>query len=216
MSSKTQICNLALSNVGIGNEISNLETDKSAEAFACRRYFDIALEKMLGDFPWPFATKFLALGLIEEDPNEEWAFSYRYPSDCLKIRRLLSGSRNDSRQSRIPYKIGQDTTGSLIYTDLPNAELEYTVKISDVERLPPDFTIAFSFLLSSYIIPRLLGSDRFNMVQRALQLYQMEVTSAQASAANEEQADQEVESQLIRIRESGIDPTFDTTSFRPF
>lgn len=213
MSSKTQICNLAISHIGIGNEISSLETDRSAEAAACRRYFDIALENILSDFPWPFATKFIALGLVELNPTNEWSYSYRYPSDCLKIRRILSGIRNDTRQSRVPYKIAQDDNGSLIYTDMSEALIEYTVRLSDVERLPSDVVLAMSYYLASLIAPRILGSDRFEMVKRALQLYEAYIGEAKASAANEEQADEEVYSEFERVRNGLEDSRFD--SFRP-
>src|SRR5665648_440114 len=97
MSSATEICNMALGHLASGKEIANLETERSAEAIACRRFFDSARDAVLRDFSWPFATKIKALSLIEEDPNSEWAYSYRYPTDCLNFRRILSGTRTDTR-----------------------------------------------------------------------------------------------------------------------
>src|SRR5688572_11149621 len=111
MASETEIANLALSHLGVGKEIANLETERSQEAVACRRFYDTARDATLRDFSWPFATKIAVLGLIEADPNDEWDYSYRYPSDCLQLRRILSGVRNDTRDSRVPFKLAHDDSG---------------------------------------------------------------------------------------------------------
>lgn len=110
-SSKTEIVNIALAHLGVGSEISNLDTDQSTEANAMRRFYESAKDEVLRDLNWPFTTVFASLALVEEDPTDEWSYSYRYPSDALKIRRVLSGLRNDTRQSRVPYKLGQDASG---------------------------------------------------------------------------------------------------------
>lgn len=201
MSSSTEIANLALSHLGVSKEIANLETENSAEANACRRFYEISRDATLRDFPWPFATKFVALGLVAEDPTDEWKFSYRYPSDCLRLRRLLSGNRTDHRQSRASYKITRDSSGLLLYTDLEDAELEYTLKETDTGRFPSDFTMALSLRLAAYIAPRVAEEDPFQLGQRALQLYQFELSRAQASALNEEQPDEDPQSEFIRGRE---------------
>lgn len=200
MASSTEICNLSLFHLGVGKEISNLETDRGQEALACKRFFELCRDAVLRDFPWPFATKIVALGLVSAQPNTEWGFSYRYPSDCLHLRRILSSLRNDSRQSRVPYRIAQDDSGKLIYTDRENAELEYTVKITDPQRFDADFTLALSFRIAGYVAPRIAGGDPFKLGQRAFSLYTAEIEKARASAVNEEQVDEEVQSEFIRGR----------------
>lgn len=199
-SSKVEICNLALSHLAIGKEIANFETEKSEEASSCRRFYDIALKATLRDFPWSFTTKIAPLALIEESPNDEWAYSYRYPSDCLNIRRILSGERNDTRQSRVPYKIAQDTSGLVIYTDQEDAEIEYTIMANNPLFYPPDFVIAFSFYLAFLIAPRITGGDQFKLGERALRLYFAELRRALSRNVNEQQADEDPDSEFIRIR----------------
>ncbi len=200
-SSTTEISNLAISHLGIGKEIANLETERSAEAQACRRFFAVARDTTLRDFAWPFATKINELGLVEEDPNNEWAFSYRYPTDCLMLRRILSGVRTDTHQSRVPYRVTRDASGLLIYTDMEDAELEYTIKETDVSRYPADFVMAMSFLLASYVAPRLTAGDPFKLGDRSLGLYVAELSKARTMALNEEQADQTPDAEMIRARE---------------
>jgi len=65
--SVTDICNMALSHLGIGKELANMETDTGENASACRRFYENCRDNMLSDFPWPFATVTTDLGLVEED-----------------------------------------------------------------------------------------------------------------------------------------------------
>lgn len=201
MASSTEICNLALSHLRVSKEIANLETERSQEAASCRAFYETARDATLRDFAWAFASKIDSLPLVEEDPNDEWAYSYRYPTDCLKIRRILSGNRNDSHQTRQPYKVIQDSAGLLILTDKRDAELEYTIRADDSDRYPADFILAFSFRLAAYIAPRVTAGDPFKLGERALRMYQLEMSMAQASDVNEEQPDVLPESEFIRGRE---------------
>lgn len=201
MSSVVQICNLALSHLGSGKSIANIGTEKSQEAYACNSFYETARDAVLRDFAWPFATKIVSLGLVETDPNDEWGYSYGYPSDCLKARRILSGIRNDDRDSRVPFKLIYTATRQLIYCDQEGAELEYTVKVTDAERFSPDFVMALSFRLAAYISPRITGGDRFKQGERATRMYTFEIDKAKASGVNEEQPDQEPESEFIQARE---------------
>ena len=199
--STTEIANLAISHLGIGKEIGNLETEKSEEAQAIRRFFDTVRNQVLRDFPWPFATKFVNLALVEQDPTEEWAFSYRHPSDALKLRRILSGLRNDHRQSKVPFRISRDDSGLLIFTDFEDAQLEYTFEEEDPLRFPDDFIQALSFRLAAYVAPRLTKGDPFKVGRNAMEMYLFEINRAQSTAANEEQMDEIPQSEFIRFRE---------------
>lgn len=201
MSSNTEICNLALSHLGVGKEIANLETEKSQEASACRRFYEITRDQVLRDFAWPFATKVVSLALIEEDPNEEWAFSYRYPVDCLDVRKILSGTRNETQDTKVPYRISNDDTALCIYTDLEDAQIEYTAKVTNVDFFPVDFLQALSLRLAAYIAPRVTAGDPFKMGDRALQLYRQEMSIARANAVNEQQDERIVDSEFILARE---------------
>jgi hypothetical protein len=205
MASEVEIVNLALSHLGISKEIADLDTEKSDEARAGRRFYDICRDSTLRDFPWPFATKFLALGLIsdelEDSVEDEWDFSYRYPTDCAKIIRIRSGMADDTRQSRVTYKIAQDATGRLIYTNEEDASLEYTRLEDNPERFTSDFVMALSFRIASMMAPRLTAGDPYKLATRAYQMYTIELERAKATAINEGQVSEDVESEFIRGRE---------------
>lgn len=201
MASQSQICNLALSHLGVGKEIANLETERSPEAAACRRFYDIALETTLRDFPWPFATKIAALPLVDENIHDEWGYSYRYPTDAIHLRRVLSGMRSDTASSRVPYRLSQDDAGVLIYTDQAQASIEYTLRADNPTIYPPDFVLALSFRLATLIAPRITGGDPFKVGDKAQARYEDEINRARASALNEAQIDIQADSEFIRVRE---------------
>lgn len=198
--SKTEIANMSLAHLGQTKFLTNIESDTGTLVAVINRFYDTARKATLRDFPWPFSTKFLSLGLVEEDPTSEWGFSYQYPSDCLKFRRILSGDRNDTHQSRVAYRQVYGDAGTLIYTDWENAEAEYTVDVEDVSRFPHDFVISVSLRLAAYIAPGVTNGDPFKLGQRALQLYALELGIAQKNILDEEQLDVEPDSEFVRIR----------------
>lgn len=203
LASANKICNLALSHLGIGKEIEDLETDTSQEAEACRLFFTVAQDVTLRGFPWPFATKIEALDLVEEltADTDEWGYSYRYPSDCLKLRRVISGMRNDSPQSKVPYDVGRDDTGQLVFCDETDAIMEYTYRETDPSKYPIDFIMALSYFLAHLIAPRLTKGDPFKLAQQNLQMHLLTLQKAQADGYNERQPDLEVDSSFIRGRD---------------
>lgn len=200
MSSITDICNLALRHLGISKEIANVTTEQSAEAKACRRFYDDTRKSVLADYSWPFATRIAALNLVETDPNEEWNYSYRYPTGCLFIRRVLSGTRQDTELTAIPYKITQDDQGLLIYTDRESAEIEYTVDEDNEDIFPSDFKIALSYRIAHYIAPSLTAGDPFKLGVAAMQKYEIEISKAAANAFNENKINEPRDTPSIAAR----------------
>lgn len=200
MSYNTEVANLALSHLGIGKTVSDIETEQSAEAKVVRAFYNIVLKMVLRDYPWPFATKISTLGLISENPNTEWGYSYQYPSDCEYARRILGVNRNETNLERVPYKIFNSDSGLLIYADIENAQLEYTMKIEDFTIMPADFIMAFSFKLAYYIAPQITTGDPMKMGERARVNYELELSNAKSAAFNEEQQDVPPDSELVRVR----------------
>ncbi|OPX89057.1 MAG: hypothetical protein A4E53_01665 [Pelotomaculum sp. PtaB.Bin104] len=197
----TETCNLALGHLGVSQTISDVNTERSPSALVCRRFWDMAFKEALRDFPWSFANKIAALGLIEEDPNEEWSFSYQYPPDCMSALKIQSGIRNDSRDTRVPYKISTGDSGLVIYTDKEDAILEYTKEITNYGILPQDFQAALSLLLAFYIAPSVTGGDPFQLGTRAYKAYLLSIAKAQVNSYNEQQEEEQPESEFIRSRE---------------
>lgn len=201
MSIAADLANIALTHLGNGKEIQNLASENTAEARAIRRVYNLCRDQTFRDFPWGFATRFATLALVEEDPTSEWAFSYRKTPDMMFVRRIISGTRNDDQDTRVPFRIASDSVGELIFTDKEDAEIEYTILIEAESRWPSDFRHAFAFLIASMVAPRLTSGDPFKLGDKAIQKYFLALGNAQANSGNEEQAEREPESEFIRARD---------------
>jgi hypothetical protein len=189
---KTQICNMALAHLAISKELSNVDTTDATTPIgkACNLFYETARDKVFRDFLWPFATRVDALSLVQEEPSTEWRYAYRYPSDCKRIVRIVSGVRPETRSTRANYRVLADGTGRLIYTDKEEAELEYVMQLTDVTKWPEDFVMMVSLLLAFLIAPRVTGGDQFKLGARAYQAYAMAKAETTENAANEEQPDE--------------------------
>ncbi len=198
MAAEVDIYNMALGHLGVSQTVAST-TEKTAEATACRRFYDNCRDALLRAGGFAFSRKFKALGLVEADPTEEWDFSYRYPNDALFLRRILSGARNDSEKSIVPYLIGQDDAGLLLYCDLDAVTIEYTSKCENTAIFPADFVRALSYFLASTIGPSVSKGD-LKPADRAFKLYQMELGQAIVNATTEDRPDREVADSFSRSR----------------
>jgi hypothetical protein len=201
-SAKIDICNQAISHLAVGAEIQDLDNEKTEAAQACRRFYDVARQKVLSDFDWPFAFAIENLTQVATQPTVEWLYSYRYPAKALVIRRLPNGAtRTDTQISRAIYSIGRDATGKIIYADVSApATVEYTYDEDDTTRFPPDFVVALSLYLASLIGPRVAGGDQFKLADRAYQYYRQAIKEAWVNAANQEPRDFDPDPALVNIR----------------
>lgn len=196
MSSKIEIWNRALSNIGVKQFVQS-ESENSNEASVLGVHWDAAVRKTLVDHPWPFARAYRTLALIEQDPSTDWAYSYRYPTDCLMVRRIVSeNGRTDPFPP--PFAIGQDDQGGLIYTDYPDAVIEYTKSVTEPERFDVAFEEALVWYLSYMCaIPLSRISD---MSKHAYIHYKEAIITASTKVQNESQQDLPQEAEWIQAR----------------
>lgn len=199
MSSKTNISNLAISHLGVGKEIANM-TERSQEASSCNRYFDIALNKVLEDFNWSFVKKTQVLNLISEEYSNDLKYSYRAPSDCLKVVKILSGLYNESVHEQVYFKTAKDDQGKIIITNQPLAEVEYIEDTEDINLLPSGFALALSYKLAELIAPRLSKGDPYKNKRELRAAYEDEIETAKKNDANQQPKKPEPESEFIKAR----------------
>lgn len=205
MPSQTSICNKALHFIGIGEEIASI-TERSPEAEACLLFYEEALEEVLREFPWPFATRYVALSTTNTtsggnlvEYNDEFFYAYRYPTDCVYARRIMSGQVPDDASTLVRFKIASDTTGKLILSNTDEATLEYTARVTDASMFSVDFAMAVSWRLAGLIAPR-LAEDPIKAGQVALQGYRMSLAKARSVAASEESEGTPPKSSFERAR----------------
>lgn len=195
-----QICNMALGHVGHSKFIAAL-TERSNEVSVLNQYYTNSRDFLLESYPWPFAKKTAVLGLVTDNTTvatlHEWTYIYRYPSDCLYARYLLTA--NGRAETNPPqFEIQSDDVGRLIGTHQEDAVLVYTRRVTD----PSIFTYSFGEALSWFLaaeIANSLGKDK-KVAQMCLQMFEAMKPWAEARSGNEQQAEPEQDSEFIRAR----------------
>ena len=179
--SEVSICNMALSRIGISTPIAALN-ESSVEAQLCNQWYAVARDATIYDFDWPFCSKRATLGLVEEDPNDDWDYSYRVPADCLRARRLVDGTAivgDDGPE----FEISGDDSGGLLLTDEAEAILLYSRSVNNPAFFPPAFTMALAWCLAVEIAPAL--SRKESVLNTCWQAYGLAIAGAAAAVANE-------------------------------
>jgi hypothetical protein len=165
------VVNLALLQIGAQTLVS-LRNDQTREALAVRSVFEHNLLATLRDFPWPFATKYATLakvgGTATVPVNDDWQYSYRVPSDCVFVRRVVNpdGRRRTFDPNPPKFRLAQDDTGELIFVNdfdpanSINPTIEYTQRTGcTVKKSDPLFREAFAWRLSAVLAPSLSAAD---------------------------------------------------------
>lgn len=201
MPSFTEMGQMALSHLGSGKTITDIETEQSEEARALRTFQETALKKVMAAAPWPFCTEIVDLNLVEEDPNDDWDYSYVYPPQAIKIRKLLSGLTTDYRDSRVPFRLANSSTGKLIWTDQDDAQAEITVYEDDPTLYSPEFVMAFTYYWAHLAAPRICKGNPGQVKEQMFKYFKQEMSEAMASAFNEEQPQSEPDCEFLRSRE---------------
>jgi len=217
MASEVEICNMALSHIRAGS-INSL-TEASLQAQQCKLWYPFARDRLLTDEAWNFNRSIKALAALTVDIFN-WAYSYQYPSDCLKIHRLIgefeeiaAGSADvisraiDSQilpisnlRGQIPYEIFNDADNKILGANSANLRIDYAKKITDPNLFTNDFIIALSYLLASYVAVPIVGAEQGRELRSdSLQLYKVYLDAAIASDMNEQYIEP-VESEFVTIR----------------
>jgi len=192
----TLVCNIALSHLGISQPMVNVSTDLTPEATLCRLHYSQELEAVLRAFPWPFATKYATpvwvAGSDAVPVNDDWTFAYRAPADMLFARRFVTagGKKRAYDPAPITFRVGRDTTGPLLYSDvaIADARLEYTIRL-DCPASQGDalFRSAFAWRMAHALAPGLSRDEK--KVAFCWAMYERQIATAQVVAANESQQD---------------------------
>jgi len=204
MASEVELCNLALSNIRAGS-INSLD-ESSVQAQQCKLKYPFLRDRLLAEIPWSFNHKINTLALLTTDIFN-WAYAYQYPSDCLKINRLVGEYEEianadadvisrllDSQllpikdlRTQITYEIFNFSNNKTIGTNEANLRIDYSAKITDPNLFSSDFIIAFSHLLSSELAVPLIGVKEGRQLRiDSLQIYKSYLDSAIANDMNEQ------------------------------
>jgi hypothetical protein len=201
VASQTDILNLALYKLAQSQTIPSI-TDQSKAATIAVRVWQHALDLVLSDRPWGFATK-----------SQDAA---AYPNDCLRLWKLVQ--RQDLlTNSSLSFWAGYEwplpmrllygwntawgTQGTCIDANLDEAVLIYVVRLTeaDTERLPPHFVEALAAKLAQMMAAPLIGDVGLNASTTLEQGYQFALARASAFDGNQGlEQDEQTPSMLAR------------------
>ncbi len=170
---KTDIINRALVKLG-SRPITNLEDDNTDESITALNLYDIALESLLSETLWTFATRRKLLATLSQEPvfskdNEDLSIVYQRPNDVIRIF--------DTNDTAAYWKEEGDT----IVSDTTGLGIIYTYRNEDASTYPPHFIAALSDKLAFEMAYPLLNSN--SKTQDMLEAYER-ISLPKAKAEN--------------------------------
>jgi hypothetical protein len=196
--STVAICNMALTHIGADSTIESIDED-SAEANACKTWFDWSRVQVLELSDWSFARKRVTLALHgDAAPEGDWLYRYEYPSDCVNARYIPQAGGWTDDATPFVVEVTDDGSEKTILTDMGSAVLVYTFDQKNSMLWSSGFIDALALRLASNIAFTLTGSREL-----AAQLAKDSVNAvgiAAASNANEGREREPREAEGIRAR----------------
>jgi hypothetical protein len=217
MTSKVEICNLALSNIR-SSSINSID-ESSIGAQQCKLKYDILRKMLLKTTPWGFCHKIIALAVLDTEVFN-WSRAYQYPVDCLLINRLVGEQEklenstadvvsrfSDSQlfamrnsRTKVQYEIYNFSNNKIIASNSPNLRIDYIADVVDTNLFPDTLVLAFSHLLASEIAIPIVGAETGRQLRSdSLAMYNQYLDSALVDNLNEQHSDV-AESEFITVR----------------
>jgi hypothetical protein len=157
MYSKVQIYNLALGALLLNKRIADVDTDTSTECQTLNIHYQAALVTTLEDLDLDGISVEMPLELIQEEPNDNWLYVYKYPSNCAFFRRIQSTVLKDTRVTQIARRVGNLNNQRVIYTDQQDAIGEYIPIDVPLNMLSASAGLAVAYKLAILSAPLISG-----------------------------------------------------------
>lgn len=168
---------MALSLIGDEATVSSIDPPEgSAQASHCRVFYPMARDAMLEGHDWNFATTRAALAPLA-NTRKDWLYCYAWPARAMRARSVTPPDATytlDGLLTPVDYAVETlaDTGAKVIYTNQVEAQLLYTVQVSDPTRFSPLFVEALGYLLASKLAgPVLKGQAGREAAAAALRMF---------------------------------------------
>lgn len=214
MASEVEICNIALANIR-AKGINSL-TENSLQAQQCKLFYPILRNQLLEDAPWQFGHKVKPLSLLTLEAFS-YGFVYQYPSDCLKVNKLILNHQGIRGSHSVPshhsirdHHFGTDTKieyeiqiiddTKVILADQDELRIDYRANITDPNLFTTQFIMTLGHLLASEIAVPIVGAEMGRQLRSdSFQIYNRYLNAAIASNSNERHA-RVPESEFITVQ----------------
>ena len=186
MASEVDIANLALARLGDSASVASISPPEgSSQAEHCARFYPIARDSLLEMHDWGFTTRRAALAALSVT-TWNWSYAYARPTNVVHLLSVLPAAASPDDAGE-PYDTENTDTGTpIILTDLADATLRYTLRVTDTTRFPPLFTDALAWLLASHLAgPVIKGDAGTAEAKRCMAMFQAMVSQAIRSDSNQ-------------------------------
>lgn len=180
--SEVYIFNLAHSHLGDGGRVAS-RTENTKAAYYCNLHYEQARDNVLAAHRWDFARKYVVLADLG-DPPSPWDYRYAYPTDCITARQVVSANWPPSANPE-PFALGVSDALDMrcLFTDVEEAILCYTARVTDPLLFPAPFTLALSWHLAELVCTPLTGDLKLKTT--LLAGYRAALSAAATFDANE-------------------------------
>lgn len=181
MASPSDICNVALANIGHKPEVVSIDPpDGGAYATHCARFFAVARDMALEEHAWTFAIRRFALAEdAEANEIQRWEHAYTIPSDIIRPLAVFPEGCADEDIGILPYEI----EGSNLYCNEASVTLKYIARVTDTTKWTASFVDAVAWKLSVYLAGSIVKGDA-GMRQFCEKMYQQVLQKAMGMNAN--------------------------------
>lgn len=161
VTSSTDICNLALDLLSVGN-VQNVEEPTTPTEEILNRWYDQSRRKLLREHPWKFATKRIILAADSEKPAFGYSSQFTLPSDFVRLMSLSTDLSSDYEtfMDTEYYRVeNQKILMSDYFEDATTARLIYVADIKNVSNFDPMFVDLLSYEIALSVAYKLSESN---------------------------------------------------------
>ena len=171
--SKTEIFNIALSNLGVSSLIQS-SNQNDTRAILLNNYYELARDSILESHDWNFASAYKSLSLSDSDsPDPNYEFAFVYPTDCISPRCVI----DTVSQKEKKFDLAVLNSGEKIVLSNTNpCLLRYTKRLENETLYPAPFVCALGFYLAYLSAQAIVGSNNKKNIN--LQDYQLAIKKA--------------------------------------
>lgn len=163
VTSKVDLCNMALGHMGNYGTIADIDTPETDKEATFALWYDVARQTFLKIVIPNFSMARKRVARLDVTSPYPFAYAYEYPQDCLKV--LGIGSVEEKQNN---YTVENNR----IYTDVLYSDglpLRYIKDVTDVSAMSPEFQVGFSWYLASVTVLQITQDlDKVQLIENML------------------------------------------------
>lgn len=204
MVDKPLLYNIALGALRLNYQTTDPDNDNTLSVKKLKSIYPLALSKALADMDLDKTASIVQLELLAKT-HPLWAYVYKYPTACVKFRRILSDYVTDNRETRIPSATAVIDNVDVILTDRELAYAEYIPNTINLSVLNPSAAMAVGYQMALMCPSLIVGKGSTALRQSMFQEYAIYKNEAQEDDQNEnvDTTPDEFKSEFITARLGG-------------